>query len=157
MLDLGNARDPLLAVVEALKECTNTMQRLASVMETAGSAPVAEAAGTRAPTSPLAWPAFMTTSMAARYCGYKTPGGLKNACDRGLIKPAGKRGGVGNCMWARTDLDAFLRGERQDDRVGRHGRVAGRAPSARRDRDRGAAASLEDSLCRIRETARSKR
>jgi hypothetical protein len=41
MLDLGEVRDPMLAVVEALKECTSTMQRLASVMEaTANTQPL---------------------------------------------------------------------------------------------------------------------
>jgi hypothetical protein len=37
MIDPGNTRDPLLMVLEALKECTSTMRRLVSAMEGAES------------------------------------------------------------------------------------------------------------------------
>lgn len=151
MIDLGNARE-LLAVVEALKECTSAMQTLASAMEAARAAS-GEASAREAPT-PAGWPEFMSTSMAARYCGYRSPSALRNASNRGVIKPPGKRGGVGNCTWARADLDAFLRGEKQADRTDGHRRTARAGP--RRHVDRGAAASLEDSIRRIREAVRPK-
>jgi|SRR5580658_748709 hypothetical protein len=37
MIDSGNTRDPLLMVLEAVKECTSTMRRLVSTMESAES------------------------------------------------------------------------------------------------------------------------
>ena len=53
----------------------------------------------------------MPTSLAAQYCGFRTPRGLLSAFRRGKVWPVGRRGRTGTFMWRREDLDAFLRGE----------------------------------------------
>jgi hypothetical protein len=91
-----------MAVAEALRACADAVESLA---QTAASL------RTSAPTAPAdEWPALMSTSIAARYCGYKTTGGLRKAHFDGKVFPTGRRGGVGPWTWARVDLDAFLRG-----------------------------------------------
>src|SRR5262252_3973282 len=54
---------------------------------------------------------FIPTSAAARYCGFKTTGALREARLEGRVAPIGRRGGTGPWMWAIDDLNRFLRGE----------------------------------------------
>lgn len=54
---------------------------------------------------------LLTTRDAAAYCGFKTTGALRKVRLEGRIVPAGRRGGTGTWMWAREELDRFLRGE----------------------------------------------
>jgi hypothetical protein len=63
------------------------------------------------PPSPQA-DALMPTRAAATYCGYSNPSSLRKACFDGKVVPAGRRGGTGTLMWRRSDLDAFLLGQR---------------------------------------------
>lgn len=55
-------------------------------------------------------PQYLTTSNAARYCGYKNSEGLRKARRSGKVHPVGRRGGDGPWMWDVAELDAFLRG-----------------------------------------------
>lgn len=92
----------LTAVAAALRACAETVEALALSAEA------------RRDPSPSAradeWPDLMSTSVAARYCGYKTTGGLRKAHFDRKVFPTLRRGGVGSWTWARADLDAFLRG-----------------------------------------------
>jgi hypothetical protein len=54
---------------------------------------------------------YLCTTEAARYCGFKTSGGLRKAYLDGRVYPSGRRGGRGTWMWDKTQLDRFLRGE----------------------------------------------
>jgi hypothetical protein len=54
---------------------------------------------------------FVTTTEAARYCGFRTPGGLRKAWYAMLVFPVGRRGGRRTLMWEKRELDRFLRGE----------------------------------------------
>jgi hypothetical protein len=54
----------------------------------------------------------MTTTAAARYCGFKTSAAIRKAMLDGRLIPIGRRGGTGTYMWSRLSLDAFLAGER---------------------------------------------
>ena len=54
---------------------------------------------------------YLTTAEAAEYCGYDSASALRQAKRRGLVRPVGRRGGVGPLMWSVDALDAFLRGE----------------------------------------------
>jgi hypothetical protein len=53
---------------------------------------------------------LLTTREATAYCGFKTTAALRKARLEGRIAPAGRRGGSGTWVWAREDLDRFLRG-----------------------------------------------
>ena len=53
---------------------------------------------------------FLTTREATAYCGFKTTAALRKARLESRIAPAGRRGGSGTWVWAREDLDRFLRG-----------------------------------------------
>lgn len=55
-----------------------------------------------------------TTSEAARYCRFRTPGGLRKAWYSMFVFPYGRRGGRMTLMWRRSELDRFLRGEPRD-------------------------------------------
>lgn len=63
------------------------------------------------------FPPLMTTRVAAVYCGYKTTGALRKAFMEGRVRPAGRRGGRGSYMWAREELDRFLRGDPPSDTI----------------------------------------
>src|SRR5262249_22104861 len=63
-------------------------------------------------TSSSRYPPLLTTTHAAKYCGFKTTSALRKAHLEGKIFPAGRRGGRGTWMWRRVDLDAFLCGRR---------------------------------------------
>lgn len=92
----------LTAVAAALRACAETVDSLALTAASRQSAsPAAQADN---------WPDLMSTSVAARYCGYKTTGGLRKAHFDRKVFPTGRRGGVGSWTWARADLDRFLRG-----------------------------------------------
>jgi len=52
----------------------------------------------------------LTTTEAAIYCRFLTPGGLRKAWYQLLVFPVGRRGGRGTLMWRRAELDRFLRG-----------------------------------------------
>jgi hypothetical protein len=54
----------------------------------------------------------MTTAAAAVYCGFRSASALRKAKLEGRVRPAGRRGGRGTWMWAREELDRFLRGNR---------------------------------------------
>lgn len=54
---------------------------------------------------------LVTTTEAAVYCGFRTPGGLRKAWYAMLVFPAGRRGGRRTLMWEKKELDRFLRGE----------------------------------------------
>ena len=54
----------------------------------------------------------MTTSEAARYCGFKSTAAIRKALRDGRLVPLGRRGGSGTYMWSRHALDAFLAGGR---------------------------------------------
>src|SRR5579871_3495274 len=54
----------------------------------------------------------MTTTQAARYCGFKTTAAIRKAYGEGRLVPLGKRGGKGTYVWSREALDAFLAGAR---------------------------------------------
>lgn len=54
---------------------------------------------------------LLTTAEAARYCSFRTLGGLRKAWYDLLVFPAGRRGGRRSLMWNRQELDRFLRGE----------------------------------------------
>jgi hypothetical protein len=96
--------ETLSAIVVALRDCAGAIAKLAAALEaaTAGTSHPSETAG--------AWPTLMSTSMAARYCGYKSSSAIRKAHLEGRLMPAGRRGGIGSWMWARTELDAFLGG-----------------------------------------------
>ncbi len=94
-------RTSLTAIAAALRACADTVDCLARTVEEPSSVLERQVAF---------WPDFMSTSLAARYCGYKTTGALRKARLDGKIRPSGKRGGAGSWTWARADLDAFLRG-----------------------------------------------
>ena len=77
------------------------------------------------------WPPLMPTSLAAAYCGYASPAGLRKAKFDGKVKAVGRRGGGGPLMWRRQDLDAFLAGavptvalKERTTSARRHGRAA---------------------------------
>lgn len=57
---------------------------------------------------------FLTTEQAAAYCGL-SPDGLRKARSRGLVRGS-LRGGRGNLVWERSDLDAFMGGVEQASR-----------------------------------------
>jgi len=93
------------ALILAIRACATALEQLAAALEQRSEQP--------APPAPLAtssWPDFMTTGLAAKYCGFKTTGGLRKARLDGRISPAGRRGSRGSLTWARTDLDRFMRG-----------------------------------------------
>ena len=92
----------LTAVAAALRACAETVDSLAVMAASRQSASPAAQADK--------WPDLMSTSVAARYCGYKTTGGLRKAHFDRKVFPTGRRGGVGPWTWARADLDRFLRG-----------------------------------------------
>jgi hypothetical protein len=127
MLDLGNARDPLLAVVEALKECTGTMQRLASFMDGAGRAPIVPARGPRTGDRPL--PAGMTAWVSAEDV-VNAVGCSRSKANEYLRAAAGRSVGTGRLLrvpvdvweaWARDMLiDGFGRRGRREGRTSRH-------------------------------------
>jgi hypothetical protein len=98
---IGVLRTSLSAVAAALRACADTVDELVRAVEEPQPGLQRHAD---------AWPDFMSTTLAARYCGYKTTGGLRKARLDGKIRPSGKRGGAGSWTWARADLDAFLRG-----------------------------------------------
>ncbi|WP_394831827.1 hypothetical protein LVJ94_35455 [Pendulispora rubella] len=52
---------------------------------------------------------LLKTTLAAEYCGYETPAGLFLAWKRKEVEPYGRRGEKGTWLWARTELDRFLR------------------------------------------------
>ena len=54
----------------------------------------------------------MTTTEAARYCGFKSTAAIRKAVRDGRLVPLGRRGGTGTYMWSRHALDAFLAGAR---------------------------------------------
>lgn len=64
--------------------------------------------------SPFGWPPVMVTADAARYCGFKTTGGLRKAAKDGLVKPMGKRPGSKTLLWDKEELDRFLGRGRMD-------------------------------------------
>lgn len=53
---------------------------------------------------------FLTTREAARYCGFKSAGGLRKAKHDGRVHPAGRRFGTKTLMWRKDDLDRYLLG-----------------------------------------------
>ncbi len=53
---------------------------------------------------------YLTTTEAARYCGFKTGGGMRRAKLDGRVFPVGRRFGSSILMWRREDLDRFLQG-----------------------------------------------
>ena len=53
---------------------------------------------------------FLTTAEAARYCGFKTAGGLRKAKHDGHVHPAGRRFGTKTLIWRKDDLDRYLLG-----------------------------------------------
>lgn len=104
---------------------------------------------------------YMTTAEAAQYCRYDTPFGLLKARARGHVR-AHKRGRT--YLWLAEDLDAFLAGGCDDERVVVHAqssrpqrrtatRTMSRAPGDAR-RGKREVEELEDSIRRIREIAR---
>ena len=126
--------DSLMAVAAALRACAQTVESLAATAES------------RRDPSPVAradkWPHLMSTSVAARYCGYKTTGGLRKAHFDRKVFPKGRRGGVGGYFAlgaTRIGHRGAARhrgGERGRGTVCRgrrglhHGRCADRAPGA---------------------------
>jgi hypothetical protein len=56
-------------------------------------------------------PTFLPTNLAAKYCGYKSAGGLRKAYYEGKVFPVGRRGGQRTWMWSVKALDAFCKGE----------------------------------------------
>lgn len=54
----------------------------------------------------------MTTTEAARYCGFKSTAATRKAHREGRLMPIGRRGGKGTYMWSRQVLDSFLAGAR---------------------------------------------
>jgi len=92
----------LLALARALRQCAEALEQTALSL--------GKPAPSTAPpqTSDSSWPAFMSTRMASRYCGFKTSAGLRKAKSEGRVVPAGRRGGTGPWTWARAELDRFL-------------------------------------------------
>jgi hypothetical protein len=89
-------------LIRALRTCATALEQLAIALEkervhNEGAAPAAST-----------WPDRMPTTVAARYCGFKTTGGLRKAFLDGRITPAGRRGGVGSWTWEKTELDRFM-------------------------------------------------
>src|SRR5580692_2447923 len=64
-----------------------------------------------------AYPPFVTTAMAADYCGYKDASAIRKAHREGRLLPVGRRGGTGPWMWALEALDRYLRGELPADTI----------------------------------------
>jgi hypothetical protein len=149
----------LTAVVTALRACAETVEALARTLDSSRE--------DRSPASATdQWPELMSTSVAARYCGYKTTSGLRKAHLDKKVFPVGRRGGAGSWSWARADLDRFLRGGApaagQDVSTRMPSEPPPRSESERRppERERRPTAkrrhspATEAALARIREIAR---
>ena len=57
------------------------------------------------------WPPWLTTLAAARYCNYKDASAIRKAVRAGRLRPSGRRGATGPHVFARDELDRFMRGE----------------------------------------------
>jgi hypothetical protein len=102
------------------------------------------------------WPPLMTTGLAANYCGYRDASALRQAARRGLVRPAGRRGGARDLVWRRSDLDAFLCGGKEGEREQAKG---GSRPNRSRAKDRRRPAGervIEDAIRKIRRLAHGK-
>jgi len=126
MIDVGKGRDPLLAVVDALNECTCTMERLAAVLERVdGVAVAAHSRDPRTPDRPLpagmtAWVTAMDVARAVKCSRSKAHEYLRAA--------AGRSVGTGRILrvpvdvwevWARDNLiDALGRRHRRSGWLG---------------------------------------
>src|SRR5262245_58626776 len=53
---------------------------------------------------------WLTLMEAAAYCRYRSPSGIRSAVRRGLLARPSRRGGTGDLMFRKHDLDAFLGG-----------------------------------------------
>ena len=53
------------------------------------------------------YPPVMPARLAAEYCGFADTSALRKARLRGQVH-AGRRGGIGAFMYAKTELDRFL-------------------------------------------------
>src|SRR5207244_2392476 len=72
--------------------------------------------------APLDWPGapdlvnqtaaspYLTTALAAAYCGYRTTGAIRKLVKEGKLVPISRRNGNGTLIFLRTDLDDFMRG-----------------------------------------------
>src|SRR5271155_5168229 len=112
MIDPGNARDPMLVVLEAVKECTSTIRRLVSVMERAERDPTQ---GPRPGDRPL--PAGMTAWVSAEDVVHAVDCSRSKAHEY-LRAAAGRSVGTGHLLrvpvdvweaWARENLIGGLR------------------------------------------------
>ncbi len=91
-------------IIRSIRACSAALEQLAAALETQSvSRPTAA-------TSNSSWPDMMTTSVAARYCGFKTTGALRKARLDGRVTPAGRRGSRGSLTWAKAELDRFMCG-----------------------------------------------
>ena len=54
---------------------------------------------------------YLTTTEAAKYCRFRTPGGLRKAWHALLVFPCGRRGGRNMLLWEKKELDRFCRGQ----------------------------------------------
>jgi hypothetical protein len=66
---------------------------------------------------PYAWPDLLPARRAAEYLGVAMAT-LRRYRLSGRLLPAGRRGGVGAFVYARADLDRFLRGASPSSPVG---------------------------------------
>lgn len=149
----------LRAVAMALRACADTVDSLERTL-------VSSLRDTSAVSRSDQWPDLMSTSVAARYCGYKTTSGLRKAHLDKKVFPVGRRGGAGSWSWARADLDRFLRGgapaAEQDVSTRKPSEPSARMASERRPPERERkpnakrrhSAATEAALARIREIAR---
>jgi hypothetical protein len=140
MIDAGNTRDPLLMVLEALKECTRTMRLLVSAMERADGEPGPRRPRTRS--RPL--PAGMTAWVSAEDVVHAVDCSRSKANEY-LRAASGRTVGTGRLLrvpvdvweaWARDNLiNGFAQAGRRTGRTSRHiNRPASgtRAPTAPR-------------------------
>lgn len=97
--------DPWSSMKLAFEQCASAFQQLAAAVDALPRVePVEKSAGQ--------WPDLMPTSVAAKYCGFKTGAALRKARLEGRLSAVARRGGTGPWMWERAALDRFLRADR---------------------------------------------
>src|SRR5579872_4472598 len=100
------------------------------------------------------FPPYMTTSLAAFYCGFRNSRGLHSAFRQGKVYPYGRRGGSGHYVWKRDDLDEFLRGDPKPANALRRDAGPGRplkaSSAVRRAGARERAQATADALTRVK-------
>jgi hypothetical protein len=145
-------------IIRSIRACSAALEQLAAALETQSVSRPTPA------TSNSSWPDMMTTSVAARYCGFKTTSGLRKARLDGRVTPAGRRGSRGSLTWAKAELDRFMCGIAPPAAVVAPGAEVNakpkiKIPSApnRPQRVRRLSKESEEALRRIKEIARPKK